>query len=651
MNISRKLLPPPAALAFIHDVMMAAAAFALSMYLRLADQIWDFVDPGFTIGWPVFVGSAIVSFATVNLYRGIWRYASMLDLFSLCKAVTMTVAIFVAVMFLINRMGGIPRSLPVISWFVLLGLLGGPRFAYRFFKDRRIARWLLDESKRRVPVLLVGAGDGADLFIRAMSSSAAPYRVVGVLDDKGRRVGREIRGIPVLADASDFTETVRRLNEKGERPQRLIVTKLANQIDGALLRRLFDQAEGLGMTLAQLPSLTEFKRTSTPDSLELRPIAVEDLLGRPQANLDLAAIRAFVAGKRVLITGAGGTIGSELTRQVAAFDPAKLVLLDSSEFNLYTIEMTVAETFATVSRRAYLADVCNRSRISQIFTAERPEIVFHAAALKHVPMVELNPSEGVLTNAVGTRNVADAAREVGSTAMVLISTDKAITPSSVMGASKRLAETYCQALDLLSYREGQNSGIRTTRFMTVRFGNVLGSTGSVVPLFERQLARGGPITVTHPEVTRYFMTTREAVMLVLQASAYGMNRPHEHGRIFVLEMGEPVKIVDVARQMIRLAGLQPDRDIRIEFIGLRPGEKLSETLFDKREPLLPTDAEGILAAVPRPMDYVLVRRHLDEFETFARAGNDERLLEMLRRVVPEYQGGAETGRGSAATNS
>jgi O-antigen biosynthesis protein WbqV len=420
-------------------------------------------------------------------------------------------------------------------------------------------------------------------------------------------------------------------------------------VDGALLRRLFDEAETLGMTLAQLPSLTEFKSTSAGDSLELRPIAVEDLLGRPQANLDLAAIRAFVAGKRVLITGAGGTIGSELTRQVAVFHPAALILLDNSEFNLYSIEMTVAESFPAIHRRAYLADICNRNRISRIFAAERPEVVFHAAALKHVPMVELNPSEGVLTNAIGTRNVADAAREIGAAAMVLISTDKAIMPSSVMGATKRLAETYCQALDRLSYRESQSGG-RSTRFMTVRFGNVLGSTGSVVPLFERQLARGGPITVTHPDVTRYFMTTREAVMLVLQASAYGMDRPHEHGRIFVLEMGEPVKIVDIARQMIRLAGLRPDRDVKIQFVGLRPGEKLTETLFDEREPLIPTEAEGILAAEPRPMDYVIVRRHLDEFEAIAQAGDDGRILDMLQRVVPEYHGGGEA-RGSAATSS
>lgn len=648
MERFRRFLPKPALLAFAHDVVMAGVAFALSMYLRLGDSVSAYYDPGFTIGGPVFIAAAIISFRTVNLYRGIWRYASMLDLYSLCKAVTLTIAIFVGAMFLINRMEGIPRSLPVIGWFVLLGALGGPRFAYRYIKDRRIAHWMLDGSRPRIPVLLVGAGDEAELFIRAMSSSSAPYEVVGVLDDKGRRVGRRIHAVPVLADLSRVSETVENLARKGDRPQKLIITKLANQIDGPALRRLLDEAETLGMTLAQLPSLTEFKKAVGEDQVELKPIAVQDLLGRPEANLDLAAIRAFVAGKRVLITGAGGTIGSELTRQVAAFGPATLVLLDSSEFNLYSIDLTVSESFPAVSRKVYLADVCNRGRIRRIFVDETPEVVFHAAALKHVPMVELNPSEGVLTNAAGTRNVADAAREVGATAMVLISTDKAITPSSVMGATKRLAETYCQALDLLSYREGKNSGARQTRFMTVRFGNVLGSTGSVVPLFERQLARGGPLTVTDPKATRYFMTTKEAAMLVLQASAYGMNRPHEQGRIFVLEMGEPVRIIDIARQMIRLAGLQPDRDVKIQIVGLRPGEKLTETLFDEREPLMQTDAAGILVAGPRPVDYVIVRRHLDELQALAQEGEDTRLIELLGRVVPEYGRNDGEGPGSAA---
>jgi len=354
--------------------------------------------------------------------------------------------------------------------------------------------------------------------------------------------------------------------------------------------------------------------------------------------LDRDGMAQLIRSRRILVTGAGGTIGAELARQIAALSPGRLVLLDNGEFALYGIEVELRERFPGLLPVPLLRDVRDRAQIDEVVAAEKPEIIFHAAALKHLPMVEANPIEGVLTNVVGSRNVAEAARANGTSLVVMISTDKAVNPASVMGATKRLAESFCQALDLYeARRRGPLS--HGTRYVTVRFGNVLGSTGSVVPLFQRQLAAGGPLTVTDPEVTRFFMTVREAVELVLQASALSpeSEAADARGKIFVLDMGEPVKIVDLAQQMIRLAGLRPGRDVGIEFIGLRPGEKLHEELFHPAEPLIPTGNPAIRLAAPRTADYAMLARSIDELEENARARREERLLQLLARLVPEYR--------------
>ena len=369
-------------------------------------------------------------------------------------------------------------------------------------------------------------------------------------------------------------------------------------------------------------------------------MAIEDLLNRAQVPLDREGMARLVQGRRVLVTGAGGSIGSELARQAAALGPQTLVLLDNGEFALWQIDLELGEGNPDVPRRAVLADIRDEARIRAVFEDAQPELVFHAAALKHVPMVEGNPAEGLLTNAVGTRIVADAARAAGALAMVVISTDKAVNPSSVMGATKRLAEMYCQGLDMTARRGG--GGMRC---ITVRFGNVLGSTGSVVPLFQRQLARGGPLTVTHPDMQRYFMTVREAVGLVLQASVVGVGEGAPEllrdGGIFVLDMGEPVKIVDLARQMIRLAGLRPEIDVGIRFTGLRPGEKLTEELFHGREPPLPTGTPGLLLATPRTADPAIVGRAIDEIAAACHGGQSRLALTLLGRMVPEFAHNAD----------
>jgi FlaA1/EpsC-like NDP-sugar epimerase len=631
-------------LAFAHDVVMAALSFGLASYLRLGDDMWRY-EPRFTVFYAAtFTGIAAVVFLLTGLYRGIWRYASLPDLVNITKAATLTVVIFLPVMFVFTRLETLPRSTLLINWLVLIALLGGPRLGYRLFKDRGLDHMLeRGGGLQAVPVLLVSARDGADTFIReTLRDRSVVYRVLGLLSDTRSRVGREIYGVPVLGTIDELESVVASLDRRGARPQKLIVTPQG--LDGTALRALLERADALAIPLARLPRATEL-RQGLDEADRIEPIAIEDLLGRPQAVLDREAMARLVRDRRILVTGAGGTIGAELARQLAALGPARLVLFDSSEFLLYTIDLELRERFSGLAVRPLLGDVRDRLRVDEVLAAERPEVVFHAAALKHVPMVEQNPVEGVLTNVVGSRNVAEAARAHGAQLVVQISTDKAVNPTSVMGATKRLAEAFCQALDLdgaTRQRRGPSGAHSAgTRFVTVRFGNVLGSTGSVVPLFTRQLAAGGPLTVTHPDVSRFFMTVREAVELVLEASATeaqnaAPNASQARGKIFVLDMGEPVRIVDLAHQMIRLAGLAPEHDIQIEFVGLRPGEKLHEELFHGSEAAMPTANPALRLAAPRTADYAVLARSIDELEEQARAANEARVLDLLQLLVPEY---------------
>ncbi len=651
-------MPRRGRLVFLHDLVMAALSFVLAMLLRVGGDVFQFFDPRtLVLATLVFTVIAGAMFLITDLYRGVWRYASASDMIAVTRAATLTILVFLLVMFTWTRLEPLPRSVPFINWLVLIALLAGPRFFYRLTKDRRMDRRLEAEAGRKVPVLLAGSGSEAELFIRGLrAEQQRVYTIVGIVAEKAKRVGQQIHGVPILGTLADLPSVVATLKARGQPVERVILTK--ERADGAAVRRLFDDATALGLTLARLPRLTDFRSGApgtTPaagaaagvaaaasgaepaafDPLaDIRPIAIEDLLGRPQMPLDRDAMRAMIAGRRVAVTGAGGSIGSELVRQVAGFAPAKLVLIEQSEFNLYTIEAEVRARHAGLPCPAVLADVRDRRRIMRLFEGCRPEVVFHAAALKHVPLVELNPFEGVATNVGGTVNCADAAVAAGAGAVVVISTDKAINPTSVMGASKRIAERYCQALDL------QGAATGGTRFVTVRFGNVLGSTGSVVPLFQRQIAAGGPVTVTHPEMRRYFMTTREAVELVLQAAALGRGDGAFGGKVFVLDMGEPVRILDLARQMIRLSGLRPDTDIRIDFIGLRPGEKLFEELFHAGEDTVPTDVDGILLAAPMAGDVAALAPDLAALAAACAAADATALDRGIRRLVPEFRSDA-----------
>ena len=617
------------------DFMLAMASVPIARVL--ADPRGDAIGPLCAWLWaPLALLAAGVPFRLSAQY---WRFAGITDLLGVAAASVAGAALFTLGL----QMAGVPGpspAFPAIHALSLLVLLGSPRMAYRLMQEREPG------PSATASVLLVGAGEGADLFLRALAADpAAPYRVTGLLSRGTAQTGRRIHGQPILGSLADAGDVLDRLRAGARLPSALVVTDA--DFAGAELSALIGVAEREGLRVVRAPRLTMLGPAARrPGSIELKPVAIEDLLNRDQVPLDREAMARLIQGSRVVITGAGGTIGGELARQVAALGPAELMLLDSGEYALWQIDLELGESHAALPRRAVIADIRDAPRIRAVMDEFRPDLVFHAAALKHVPMVEANPREGLLTNAAGTRIVADASRAAGARAMVLISSDKAVNPSSVMGASKRLAEMYCQALDIAA--RGPMGGMRC---ITVRFGNVLGSTGSVVPLFQRQLARGGPMTVTHPDMERYFMTVREAVGLVLQATVAGASdhTPPEGG-IFVLDMGEPIKIVDLARQMIRLAGLRPDGDVEIRFSGLRPGEKLFEELFHGDEPPVPTGIAGLLMATPRTADLAIVGRAIDEVAAACHRGQVRSALSLLARMVPEFAH-TEAGRAPGAAPS
>jgi FlaA1/EpsC-like NDP-sugar epimerase len=465
----------------------------------------------------------------------------------------------------------------------------------------------------------------AEIYLRSLDG-ASHYYPVGVLDQNAANA--QLRGVPVLGRIGDVASVVESYADAGDRPRKLVIVDRRLPVEE--LDRLVEIANRLGVALARVPDPTLLSPGAHDESV-LRPVSVEDLLGRSQVVLDPAPVRALVTGKRVLVTGAGGSIGSEIVRQVCELGPAAVCLIDASEFNLYTIDAEVAGSWPALERLSRILDIRHRGAIQSCFAEFRPDIVFHAAALKHVPLVEGNPLEGIWTNAVGSRHVCDAAMQVGCRTMVLISTDKAVNPTNVMGATKRCAESYCQALGIAHADRAE-----ATRFVAVRFGNVLGSTGSVVPLFEQQLKAGGPLTVTHPDIERYFMTIREAVQLVLQASALGTNDAGMQGRVFVLDMGKPVRIVDLARQIIRLAGRRPDVDVAIEFTGLRPGEKLYEELFHQGEKFEPTATPRVNVVSPRTPGLTAMQAGLEALEIHCVGADRPAALDGLGRLVPEF---------------
>lgn len=631
------------------DSLLALAALPVAVWAA-APGAWP-AAPWWAGALPGAVLALAVAGVPLRLPQQYWRFVGPRDFMAVAGAAIGAALAFTLGLRLLGAWHPPNEAFPLIHAAALGLLLAGGRVASLL----QAARHAGDTHPDAQNVLLVGAAEGTDLFLRALSRDRrAPYRVTGILSLRARQAGRRMQGHAILGTVEETEAVLDTLRAEGRLPAVIV---LASALSGPLLEGLLDAADRHGVPVRRAPAPTTLAPAGEAEGrrVELRPVSIEDLLDRPQVPLDREGMARLVQGRRVLVTGAGGTIGGELARQVAALGPASLTLLDHGEYVLYEIDLELREKNPEVARRAVLADVRDEARIRRLFEEIRPELVFHAAALKHVPMVENDPLEGLLTNALGTRIVADAARAVGTTAMVFISTDKAVNPTSVMGASKRLAEMYCQAFDRearAARSDEARHGKDGMRCITVRFGNVLGSTGSVVPLFRRQLERGGPLTVTHPDMRRYFMTVREAVGLVLQASVVGTTDPENmppelaDGGIFVLDMGEPVKIVDLARRMIRLAGLRPDEDVEIRFTGLRPGEKLFEELFHGKEAPRPTAYPGLLVATPRTADAALVGRAIDEIATAARGGAPRVALQQLGRLVPEFEHAPE---GTVAT--
>ena len=569
----------------------------------------------------------MIVFGLFKQFRGWWRYVGMSDLVAIVKASLVSTFIIVMIWYTIYNIDFIRQGLMnipeigdgviMLDLFTTIMIMSGLRMFVRLFYEEFQAESATGLKK----FLIVGAGDAGEALLREiMRMKIEQYDVVGFIDDDPVKQGMSIHGISVLGTVEQLPEIC---SKHG-------VEEIAIAMPGATrkqLRRVVQVCQDTKIRFRTVPSLTDIASGKLKVS-QIRDVNIDDLLGRDVVQLDLAQIEAFLTNKIILVTGAGGSIGSEMCRQVCHFKPKQLLLIEQAENPLFFIERELREIFPDVDIKAIVRNITDKDRIGQVFEAYKPQVVIHAAAHKHVPLMEINPGEAIKNNIIGTKTIADAAAAIGADDFVMISTDKAVNPTSIMGSSKRIAEMYIQDLNKTS----------DTHFVTVRFGNVLGSNGSVVPIFKQQIENGGPVTVTHPDMTRYFMTIPEASQLVLQAATLGHG-----GEIFVLDMGEPVKIVDLARELITLSGFRPGEDIEIKFSGLRPGEKLFEELSIEGEDMLPTSHPKITAWKNIPKDRETLRTEIENLLAVSPTQNHKNIVEIIKRLVPEYIGDKTNG--------
>ena len=605
----------------IHDLAVIPIAWLAAYWLRFN---LDGIPPEFLnralLTLPLVLLSQGAMFWYFGLYRGVWRFASLPDLVRIIKAAAAGTCLAAVAIFVVTRLVLVPRSVFILDGILLVLMLGGPRFVYRWIKDHH----LYGQVGKKV--LIVGAGRAGEMLVRdLLRDPERSYQPVAFVDDNSAKLEKEIHGLRVRGTIDDISTIASDLDIE------LILIALPSAT-AAQMRRIVGACESTGIRFRTLPRMQDLV-TGQIGVKELREVKLDDLLGREAVSLDWQAITAGTQGNTILVSGGGGSIGSELCRQIARLNPARLVIFEQSEFNLYAIDLELRRDFPNLSLEVALGDVTDAVAVTRVLETHRPKVVFHAAAYKHVPMLENQVRAAVANNVLGTRILASLADKFGCESFVMISTDKAVNPGNVMGATKRAAEIYCQGLNTRS----------RTRFITVRFGNVLGSAGSVIPLFQRQIAAGGPVTVTHRDITRYFMTIPEAAQLILQASVIGQG-----GEIFVLDMGEPVKIAYLAEQLILLSGKKPGEDIEIAYTGLRPGEKLYEELFHEAEKLVDTGHPKIMLARSRPVDVADIERTFDELTRACQANAEAQLRQLLHDLVPEQvaQDGAGEPKGA-----
>lgn len=561
---------------------------------------------------PVIVMIKIGVFFFLNLYEGMWRYASLVDLFNVIKASILSSLIIILFVLFVYRFEGYSRSVFLIDWILTLFLIGGLRAGIRVVLSNNIRSFFsFRNAGNQKRLIIVGAGGAGEKVLREIHDNPGlNYNVIGFLDDDPYKRGKAIHGVPVLGTLSHIQQF------KSYYDEVLIAIPSAK---GEVIRKIVSGCERIGKRVRIIPNMGELIGGKL--SLKaIRNITLEDLLGRDEIYLEQDKIDLYLKDKRVLVTGAGGSIGSELVRQIGRFKPEALGLIEFSEYNLFQIEMEIRKKLETVSIQGFLADIRDNRSVQRVFDSFQPDVVFHAAAYKHVPLQEITPWEAVLNNVLGTRNLVDAATQFNVKKFVLVSTDKAVRPTNVMGATKRIAEMLIQTAN--------GNG---TRFIAVRFGNVIGSSGSAIPIFQKQISQGGPVTVTHPDMQRYFMSIPEAAQLILQAGAMGQG-----GEIFILDMGQPIRILDMAKELIRLHGLEPDKDVAIKFIGLRPGEKLYEELITKGEGIIETSHEKIVVLRGCGENPDNLKIHVNELLELAVNCDAQQIKDKLKEIVPEY---------------
>src|SRR3954453_19125837 len=631
---SRKLLIA------VHDALATALALFASLYLRFEGEAFLDRLPLLLCVLPFFTVFSIVVCYASNLTSTKWRFISLPDALNIVRVATVLALALVLLdyVFVVPMIQGrLPvRSLQppyflgkitiILYWFLEIFFLSALRFAYRYFRYSRTRYHARSEGAS--PALLIGRAADAEVLLRGIESGAVKHLwPVGVLSPSPADRGQSIRNIPVQGGMEFFEDVIADFARRNKPIARLVMTPSAFEPD-ARPESVLMRARRLGLIVSRLPSM---ESGETP---RLTNVAVEDLLLRPSESIDYARLERLVKSKAVIVTGGGGSIGSEICERVATFGAARLLVIENSEPALYSVieELTARRIDAVIEGR--IADIRDRERILRLMSEFKPDIVFHAAALKHVPILERDWSEGVKTNIFGSINVADAAHSAGAEAMVMISTDKAIEPVSMLGLTKRFAEMYCQALDRdLASKPGSKPRMR---LISVRFGNVLASNGSVVPKFKAQIEAGGPVTVTHPDMVRYFMTIREACDLVITAATHALAPQRPDVSVYVLNMGQPVKIVDLAERMIRLSGLQPGHDIEIVFTGMRPGERLNEILFASEEPTIEIGVAGVMAAKPNEPPMQALRKWIDTLERAIENDDPTTIRALLKEAVPEF---------------